>query len=438
MDGTEKEVTLGQLARVVKKSFKRAVLYILVSVIVATAALLSIRAIIAPREFTAAISFTSQSENTLTVMHRNKSEVLNKAVIASNKSLSVAENLIENLTVSAIVPEELELGEAFIPSSFVISLRSTAKVKLTNNEYKSILDKVAAEYINLFAASKLPSSLIDSYTIPAMDSDVEFFQSANDLSENVSLLYNSLVSYVGKYPMLTEYHGHNGKTVSGIITELAILSSRINNLQLQIVINKHEKNNLETVLDGLIAIATVKETAYNTQLTSAENALTNFPNFTLIPDGSTKIDSSVSAMYDTYLQLQQNVSTYTDLLAQATEKKETLVFYKNNLGSTSATDNIEIYNSLTSVSKDMTDILSAYRTLVAEYNDNAYLTSLATIINPAHANRDSYIDGLMIAVVLVAVTIIAYIVAYSKTYSKMKKSGELYDTTAETKDELKF
>ena len=429
MDYTENEVTLGQLFKVVRKSFKRALIYMLVSLVIASALLFVVRAFTSTRSFSTAISFSSAQENAISVMNRNKSAVVNSALTSNGKDLSVAEYLTENLSISAVVPEDLDATEDFVATSFIISLRSTNKVSLSDNEYKSIVDSIAAEYINLFAISTLPSSVVDSYTLPENDSSVEYFQITDEIADNAQLFYNTLVSYTGDYPELASYRSSNGKTVADIINELSVINGRIASLQTRIVTGRHEKGNLEALLDALIATTSASVTSYTQQLESAKNALAEFPNFTIITDGTTPIDGSAAAMYEAYLSLQQDVTNYSELLSRATEKQETLNYYKGVLGASPAEDNSEIQADIEALNTALNGIITEYREIAGEHNENAYLTSQATVLNPAHRYTDSIISGGIIAIVLVAVALIAYIAAYTKTYGIMKKSGELYGKT---------
>lgn len=420
----DNEITLGQLFRVVKKSFKRAIIYILITLIVATAALLTLRSFVSTRAYASALSFATADENALSVMNRNKSNVVNLALTKNDKDLSLQDIITENLTVSAIVPGNLENTEDFVPTTFVISLKSTSEIKLSGNEYKSIVDAVTNEYMNLFAASTLPSSVIDNYSMPEENSDIEYFQIADELLDNTNLFYSTLTSYLSANSELSSYRNvNNGKTPQDILNELGALNEKIESLQTMIIIERHEKGNLENVIDTLLNNATAKEASYTQQLESAKEAISNFPNFTIVVDGSTPVDASAQAMYDAYLSLQQDVKTYTELASQMTERKTTLTYYQTLLGSTPATDNSTIQGQLTSYNDSLSGIIKDYRTIASEYNESAYLTSKAKVVNPAHSYTDSFIDVTLIGIVLVAVALIAYLAAFSQTYSAIKKNN---------------
>ena len=124
----ENEITLAQLFGVVKKSFKRAIIYVLASAILLGCILLAVRAIVAKDVYTTTISFSQTDENALSKLNSNKANMVNKALakqFTDGSALDYAEEITNNLTITAIVPEKNEEDEDFIPTKFTISLNKS-------------------------------------------------------------------------------------------------------------------------------------------------------------------------------------------------------------------------------------------------------------------------------------------------------------------------
>lgn len=423
MNNEQNEITLGQLFRVIKKSFKRAIIYILVSLLVASALLFTLRAVTSSDVYTATVSFKTAGENNLTVMNQNKSQIVKKVMGADTK----ADAITENLTITAVVPEKLNTEEAYIPTSFEISVKSLSNVKLSSKDYKAIVDEIAAEYLNLFSASELPT-LSAGYKVPEETQSPEYFLIASEILDNANLMRNTLSSYLSSAKSVAEYRAANGLTGQDVLNNLDVVIGNLKNLQLNIVINENEKTagNLINIVKLQLKEATTKQTELTTRLEAATTVLNGLKPPTIIIGGGNSTDIVDSDYYNAFQSAKKTVDDLSSELADISLKVSTLTTYSELLedpAHTGSGNNNGVQDSLVTLNTALATALESYRTVANEYNSNQYLTSEAKIVNPAKSNTDSIISNSMLIIVLVAVAIIAYIVAFSKTYSIMKKSG---------------
>ncbi len=437
MSDRNEELTLGQLGKIVKKSWKRAVVYVLVSLLVAGTILFAVKTITSKDSYSTAITYSAANATTLDRLKQYKSAAVTNALKSTAKSADV-DDVLNNLTVTAVTPDNLEEGEAFVPTTFTVSLKKSGDLKLTDNEYKNLLDNIASEYKKAFAASLFPSVSFGGYD---ENSSTEYFALADELNESVKGVYDLLNNYLNENETLLSYSSADGTTsMQTILNELLSVKMKTSNCLNEIVISGAEKSEgaLKKLLDLAATEATAEVTSYTARYNEANANLSAFMN--TIKEIETSTDGVTVIKYDNsdFLRLYKEFSMLSEQKNTAVERETVIKGYIANLSedSASAEKKAEINKTLSELFAKSASVIESYRSLAKEYNEGPYLANEVVVKYPARATTDSLIGTKIMVVLLVAVAIIAYIVAFSKTYGICKKNGfdepETRDDEAQT------
>ena len=280
MDNQENEMSLSQLFAVFKKSLIRSLIYVLVSVIFFTAVLVLVKT------FTSTNVYNSTVDDTLlTSMNSYKANAVNKALKADSKSLDISDEVVKNLTVSAVIPSANEDDSSFIPTSFNVSLKSSSELKLSSGEYKSIVDNVANEFVNQFATSGMPELSKNIINVNSqLENQTEYLQIAYYFSDIIDDYILNLNSFISSNPAVASaiisHKNENGEVVSkslnGIISDFTAIKSTIDLLKQNIAIYKYGFGKLNVYIGLAKDFVDAEVSKYETIKENANIRLANY------------------------------------------------------------------------------------------------------------------------------------------------------------------
>lgn len=433
------ELTLGQIFTVARKALKRGLIYMLITAILATTILFTVKAFTDNNKYTSTISFVEADENTLSTMNYNKSNVVNKALTSSNKPLTLSDSITQNLNVTAITPGNLKDNEEYVPTSYKITLTPLENHKLTSEDYESILDNIAKEFINTFAISTFPNENY-SYNITEELANVEYLKIADELAAETEYYFNLFNSVLGYHPSVSKFVDTNtGKTLGDIVIKLKSLDNTIEAIT-QVIITKRVENidNLKTYLDWTLSSLQSDVVYYTDLQTKAKEALDAY-NSTLSNIVTGNNGNNIYVYDDEgYIELYNNYMKVSSNKAASEKLVVTIQSYITNLPQTKNTDEATdtyVKNKLIEINSTLSSLIEEYKTIAEAYNNSKFVSASANVTQPAHSTLDSKISGMIIVLIDVSLILIAYIVAYIQTYIKLKNAGYFTENKleAETK-----
>ena len=428
MGNSSNEITIGQLFGVFKKSLKRGLIYILVTAIVATAVLLSVKAFTDTKVYSTSITFSEVSENMLPRLNANKSVIVNKALEKTGKPIGDSLDVTNNLSVSAVEVNSESAGTDYIPTSFNLTLKPTGELGYTSSEYKELLDNIANEYAVYFSQRELQTVALNVST--SLLSSIEYIDRVFTLSDVTEDYIELLEEYLADFDELGDFTSDSSrKTVKDVIASLYLCNTQLGIIKDVIVANKIEKstNGLLTGLNSEKQKRDMSVAALTSQKDVVDTAIVNYKE--ILTNVKKDDNGNNQYFYDDsgYLALVQQSVALAGKLENANKAVAIITNDISNIGSFTDTPDNEL------VKKAETDIKAAYEqinssvndynVLAKEYNASQQKSSVARQINPAHSALEGVIGVKLIVVVLVAALLIAYIVAYSQTYAKMKANG---------------
>lgn len=430
MNDQENGITLGQLLSVFKKNLIRGIVYVVVCVLVMSAVLIMVKTFSSINVYKSTISFSNVKPNNLSSMNFNKANVVNKALVSDGKSIDLSNSVIRNLTISSIVPADLSDNESFVSSSFTVSLKSSPELKFSSEEYKSLVDNIAKEYVNQFATSSMPEiyNLIDVNS--QLESGEEYLQITFYLSNIIDNYLSNLNSFISLNPAAVNFtESESGKNINEIISDFTLIKNAVDNLKSYVALNKFGKGNLNEYLAAAQVFA-VSEVAEHQKIYDASIASINA--YKSAVESITK-DNNGNNIYifdDTVLTvLSEQAATAAKQLGAASKKQAEIDKFVEIVGTATGTEEPAVVERLNSLGAYLSSTVSKYLSLSKEFNNNKTSISQATETNPAHAESESFITTKILLVADVAVAVVAYIVSLSQTYTKMKKKGLLSQIT---------
>lgn len=423
----QKDLTLGQILTIAKKALKIGIIYMVVTAILATSILLTMKAFTTSKVYKSSVTFTKSTATALSTMNYNKSNVINKALLDTGHSLEISNEISKNLTITAIVPANTKEDEEFLPTSFNVTLMPSENLNFTAVQYQDLLDSISIEFLNLFALSTFPTESY-SYDIESELANFEFLRIVDTISSNIDYYYQTINSVLDIHTSAKDFvNPETGKFLSDITAKLKSLSDSAKSLSQIIVTQRIENiNGLEDYIDWTISQKTAEITYYTTLQSQAKSALDAY-NATLSSITTGVTDGNVYVFDNTaYLNLYQTLMDLSTKLADATRAKEIAQSYKDNLGAVKTTNPQTIAfvkNKLIEFHNTLSSLIEEYKVNAKAYNDVQFLSSDAKVTNAAHVETSSAINITIIALLDFSLILIAYIVAYVQTYSKLKKQG---------------
>ncbi len=430
MANSENEITFGQLLSIFKKSLKKAVVYMLITVVAVTSVLIFIKGVTDKKVYRTTISFTEVTEQTLDSLNYNKSNAVGKALAETRKSLDNSTELVKNLSIAASTKKKnVTETEAYLPTTFELSLRTSNKLNFTSNEYKELLDSISRQYVKIFSIAEM-STYAQSYDASSDFGNIEYFQIADKLSSLTRSLNVVLSDYLVDFNYSDDFRSSvTNKTFSDIIISLELLEDDLESIKHYIVYNKAElsKTGIKDYLSVADGLLDSKIANYQAQLTNAKYLLDSYTaDSSYDKDGNLIVSSKDSEIV---LKIITDVNTYSAALARHQEEKSNIGFYSSLYDSTTITTTGAAKDfaekKLKEYSQNLTSIVEEYKEMAKEYNHSSYLSSTVVITSSAVAKTDAvFSDGLVIVIVILA-AILAYCVAFFKTLNQVKKETEL-------------
>lgn len=428
MSNQNKDITFGQLFGVFKKSLKRGLIYILVTAIVATAVLLSVKAFTDTKVYSTSITFSEVSENMLPRLNANKSVIVNKALEKTGKPIGDSLDVTNNLSVSAVEVNSESAGTDYIPTSFNLTLKPTGELGYTSSEYKELLDNIANEYAVYFSQRELQTVALNVST--SLLSSIEYIDRVFTLSAVTEDYIELLEEYLADFDELGDFTSDTSrKTVKDVIASLYLCNTQLELIKDVIVANKIEKstNGLLTGLNSEKQKRDMSVAALTSQKDVVDTAIVNYKE--ILTNVKKDDNGNNQYFYDDsgYLALVQQSVALAGKLENANKAVAIITNDISNIGSITDTPDNEIVEKakidINAVYEQINSSVNDYNVLAKEYNASQQKSSVARQINPAHSELEGVIGVKLIVVVLVAALLIAYIVAYSQTYAKMKANG---------------
>lgn len=266
MSNQDKDLTVGQLCGIIKKSFRRSLIYILITVVCLSAILFTVKGFTDTKVFSTTLVFSDVKESPLSGLNANKAFVLDRATSDKNNP-SLSSLLLPDLSVSAEVPE----GEAasFISNTYVISLKHNKKTGLTSNEYKNIVDNVANEYVRSFSATlqTLPFNYYES-ELASSEYIHHILNLSETIEEYIKILETELASFDNLSSFTYENKSGEKKGVTNFLSELTVTKSTLSRLTQTVITNKIEKTE-----GGLVSYLTYARDTANAKVARLSESL---------------------------------------------------------------------------------------------------------------------------------------------------------------------
>lgn len=428
MENQEKEITIGQLFGVFKKSLKRGLLYVLIAVFFTVAVLYAIKTFTDTKVYTTTVVFSDEDESVLPKLNAGKSTVINKALKDKNDA-SLNEAVLSNLSVAAkdVDTEDKE----FIPDTFVISLKSDKKIGFTNDEYKNVLDNIADEYVNLLTSENLQTLSAFTYSENELN-NTEYMEQAIELSDIASDYIKVIEQQLKDIENLDKF-SYNEKTVNALLSDLKSANSILERCKNYIISYKIEitTGSLENYLESNKNIASNQVTILSDQITSINESIAAYKN---VLDTVTK-DTNGNNLYqyndDNFMKLVQQKTDLEAAKATASGKVKDYGTYLDKLehATTNETITAEVKGSqskdglIKTAFKTIDSTVKNYNELAKQYNANVQVNTAKYRIDNAYAYNESVISMKIILLLAIVVALIVYIVAFSQTFAKMKQNG---------------
>ncbi len=440
MDNQTDEITFSKIFGIMKKSFLRALIYVLVAVTLVTTSLLIARVSTYSISSKTGFSITQSSNITMSDLNKNKSLAISN-VLSKNENYitneDIEEILIDNLIINANVPKNVSLDSNYTPTSFILTLRKD-ETGLSEEELNALLNDIAIELLNSFAPSKLKEINIANTTTEDLKI-LEYFQIIEEMQSNADNVYTAVTNEIASSADLTAFKNtQDGISFKDIEGKVKSLSLRLENLKPIIINNKIENNTNGLVLFLYYNMnnSKSKKDAYSEMIKDAKQALTDYPDI-ILPDSTSTSNNSIIINSAGYESIVKDYYNLLNLRGNAERKEIQYRNYLITLGGVYDKDNNVfttlptlspadenyinyIETQITEISNELDSIYNDYNELIKEFNEN-YLTNTQAKINNARTYKESAISTKIIILSNVLVAIIAYLIAFCTVYSKSKK-----------------
>ena len=431
------ELNFSQLLKVVKKSLKRALIYVLASAILVVAVLFTVRSFQNYTVSTSIVSVTEESGVTYELINRNKAIAVQKALKSYNPQpddVNFEKDVLNALAITAETPasENSDAETVFVPLNFTLSLNGDNLSALNDKELNSLLAEITEELLVSLSVSNLPklevsTNLENSLLV------MEYFQITEDLYNQSQKIYKTINAQLAENQNLFAYaNSTTGYTLGNVLSSIETLCLKLNSLKTDIIVNRIENTGkLEDVLTLKIANCQFNVNAYQTMATAALETLKSFPKGV---DSSSSSSTTVVINTEAYKALAEE---YNSLLRLQADAKYELDKYESYLATLPATANpatVETYKthvvtSLTDILADLKGALDDYRDIVNDYNSN-YFSSNVEIIKPAYTTTANAFSISTIIRITVVVALVAYLVAFIQAFASVKKETSIQDQPA--------
>lgn len=427
MENQSKEITIGQLFGVVKKSLKRGLLYVLITAVILATVMVTVKSFTETKVFTTTVSFSNTSESMLSKLNSNKASAINNALKNANKyDADTSETVLTNFSVAG--KDTNAENKEYVPDTFVLSLKADKNLSFSDTEYKNVLDNIAEEYKKTFIKKDV-QTLSFNYSTQMIDS-YEYLQQVMDLSEIVSSFISQIKNEIKYFVDFGAFATAESKNVNDILSSLNATNTSLESLKNIVVLNKIERD------DGSLRnYITLNKTLYGNKEASLTNLLVEL-NKSLDAYGAViktvtnkDVNGTNTIVYndENFIELVKEKNETAQELSNVTEKLETFTSYETNIG-TITNDSIKNTvignNGLIKTNFDaIQSAVNDYNVLTKAYNETQLDASTLTRLDGAHTSTENSISTKMVILVVVVACFIAYIVAFSQTFAIQKANG---------------
>lgn len=450
MDNSKNEVTLGQLTKVLKKSFKKILVYVIIVCVIVSALTLALREVVGTTVYSTSIQFRSTEEFVLSTFGKNKTKIASdsaKAVFTDQdkQSLSYADKIADSLSISVSSSQSSKDNTDAVITIYDITLEAKRSLGISKNMCKNLLDEIAKQTTailtdesNLTVQDKttvFTTTILDYNTASMADAE-ELLKVANSLYDRTNAIYASLTSSLTVESEAKSYSNRTtGKTLPSLVNEINVIAGEIEGIQAYIIKNG--------VTDDIAAlreyisfdkIKSASDSANYAAVSQTNIELSKNYNSAFSQNGNTN-NNNVTVDDSTFRELvsKANEALY---LKNAVDKK--LAIY-NNVTLPAAGDSTKkeyVKQSLVASTEKLKTVISEYNDTVKQYTNDMYAVSNAEIVNTAYEYRENTLSVKIIVLLVVAAAFVSFAVVYIRAFGKMKESGELdNDMTTQKQEE---
>ena len=439
MDNSKNEVTLGQLTKVLKKSFKKILVYVIIVCVIVSALTLALREVVGTTVYSTSIQFKSTEEFVLSTFGKNKTKIASdsaKAVFTDQdkQSLSYADKIADSLSISVSSSQSSKDNTDAVITIYDITLEAKRSLGISKNMCKNLLDEIAKQTTailtdesNLTVQDKttvFTTTILDYNTASMADAE-ELLKVANSLYDRTNAIYASLTSSLTVESEAKSYSNRTtGKTLPSLVNEINVIAGEIEGIQAYIIKNG--------VTDDIAAlreyisfdkIKSASDSANYAAVSQTNIELSKNYNSAFSQNGNTN-NNNVTVDDSTFRELvsKANEALY---LKNAVDKK--LAIY-NNVTLPAAGDSTKkeyVKQSLVASTEKLKTVISEYNDTVKQYTKDIYAVSNAEIVNTAYEYRENTLSMKIIVLLVVAAAFVSFAVVYIRAFGKMKESGEL-------------
>lgn len=439
MDNSKNEVTLGQLTKVLKKSFKKILVYVIIVCVIVSALTLALREVVGTTVYSTSIQFKSTEEFVISTFGKNKTKIASdsaKAVFTDQdkQSLSYADKLADSLSISVSSSQSTKDNTDAVIAIYDITLEAKRSLGISKNTCKNLLDEIAKQTTAILTdESKLTAqdkttvftTTILDYNTASMADAEELLKVANSLYDRTNAIYASLTSSLTVESEAKSYSNRTtGKTLPSLVNEINVIAGEIEGIQAYIIKNG--------VTDDIAAlreyisfdkIKSASDSANYAAVSQTNIELSKNYNSAFSQNGNTN-NNNVTVDDSTFRELvsKANEALY---LKNAVDKK--LAIY-NNVTLPAAGDSTKkeyVKQSLVASTEKLKTVISEYNDTVKQYTKDIYAVSNAEIVNTAYEYRENTLSMRIIVLLVVAAAFVSFAVVYIRAFGKMKESGEL-------------
>lgn len=433
----EKELTLKDIFNIIKKGWVRIIVYILVAALIASAVLVTIYTSNKQVEYTTNVRFNnsnlasgvSEWGTDFDYSSIVKSvEVVNAALEECGYEGEMLDELSKWVTknIKVVANEEKnDLGEIIVNNGNInIVLKKTKELRLTDSDYKAIVDEIARQSI-IYIRNKY-SYQIDFANVSSIDYTSTNYVKVYEILYKEYVQLNSILDSI--LSIDSSFRSTQTKqSFQDIKNRINFVSSDINSLVSYFTQNAVK--NTENQREDEVSYIDRKVAKYTVQIDNLESSITKL---------GTIIDSSKPIIIagDNVIQFGLSNADYYDLIKQykamqdeliqlKTEKQtwETLQVSYSGVITTEASKQAYAKAMIDDIQTELSSIYDDMSIGVEEYNKEALLINDIKIETPAQKTSQSVLSASIIIILEFVIIVLAAIVAMVVTNSKMKAKG---------------
>ena len=433
----EKELTLKDVFNIIKKGWVRIIVYILVAVLIASAVLVTIYTSNKQVEYTINVRFNnsnlasgvSEWGTDFDYSSIVKSvEVVNAALAECGYEGETLDELSKWVTknIKVVANEEKnDLGEIIVNNGNLnIVLKKSNELRLTDSDYKAIVDEIARQSITYIRNKYLYR--IDFANVSSIDYTSTNYVKVYEILYKEYVQLNSILDSI--LSIDSSFRSTQTKqSFQDIKNRINFVSSDINSLVSYFTQNALK--NTENQREDESAYIDRKVAEYTVQIDNLESSISKL---------GTIIDSSKPIIIagDNVIQFGLSNADYYDLIKQykamqdeliqlKTEKQtwETLQVSYSGVITTEASKQAYAKAMIDDIQTELSSIYDDMSIEVEEYNKEALLINAIKIETPAQKISQSVLSASIIIILEFVIIVLAAIVAMVVTNSKMKAKG---------------